>query len=68
MPEDDEVIVSTNKGEPLSGTSDNQKAGQAYRNIARRLQGEEIPLLDLDSLNSTWFSKVVKFFNPVLQV
>jgi septum site-determining protein MinD len=66
VPEDDEVIVSTNRGEPLSGSSANQKAGQAYRNIARRMQGEETPFLDLESLNGNWLSKVVKFFNPAL--
>lgn len=64
VPEDDDVIVSTNKGEPLSG-SENIRAGQAYRNIARRLKGEEVPFLDLDSLNNNWLTKVVKLFNPV---
>lgn len=65
VPEDEEVIVSTNKGEPLSGT-ENNRAGQAYRNIARRLKGEEVPFIDLNSLDETWLSKVVKFFNPVI--
>lgn len=67
VPEDEEVIISTNKGEPLAGT-DNARAGQAYRNIARRLKGEEVSFLDLDSLNGnnvSWFERVVKFFNPV---
>ena len=66
VPEDDEVIVSTNRGEPLSGSSENLKAGQAYRNIAGRLKGEEVAFLDLDSLNPKWFSKVFKFFSPAL--
>lgn len=65
VPEDEEVIISTNKGEPLSGT-ENSKAGLAYRNIARRLQGEDVPFIDLDSLGqNSWFARVVKFFNPV---
>jgi septum site-determining protein MinD len=64
IPEDDEVIISTNKGEPLSGT-ENTRAGQAYRNIARRLRGEEIPFLDLNELNATWLHKIVKIFTPV---
>jgi septum site-determining protein MinD len=64
VPEDDEIIISTNKGEPIAGT-ENARAGQAYRNIARRIRGEEVPFIDLDSLNTTWLSKIVKIFNPV---
>lgn len=68
VPEDDEVIVSTNKGEPLSSNSENRRAGQAYRNIALRLQGEEVPFIDLDAANQNWFIKVVQFFNPSVRV
>lgn len=64
VPEDDQVIVSTNKGEPLAG-SENVRAGQAYRNIARRLKGEEVAFIDLDALNTNWFSRVLQFFSPV---
>jgi septum site-determining protein MinD len=64
VPEDEEIIVSTNKGEPLAAT-DNDRAGLAYRNIARRLRGEEVPFLDLDSPNGSWFGKIVQFFTPV---
>lgn len=61
VPEDEEVITSTNKGEPLAG-GENRKAGQAYRNIARRLKGEDVPFMDLDALNPRWYSKFVKIF------
>lgn len=42
VPEDEQIIVTTNRGEPAvaSGTS---RAGRAYRQIARRLLGEEVP-------------------------
>jgi septum site-determining protein MinD len=45
--EDDMIVVSTNRGEPavLDNTS---KAGQAYRNIARRIAGESVPLMNLE--------------------
>ncbi len=46
VPDDEAVVISTNKGEPLSLT-DNKLAGQAYRNIARRITGEEVPFLNL---------------------
>lgn len=47
VPEDEAVIVGTNRGTPivLDGKS---KAGQAFRNIAQRLQGKDVPFLDLD--------------------
>lgn len=45
VPDDENIVISTNQGEPLVGN--NTLAGQAYMNICRRLIGEEIPLLDL---------------------
>ncbi|MCE2929428.1 MAG: septum site-determining protein MinD [Candidatus Caenarcaniphilales bacterium] len=48
VPDDEDIVVSTNKGEPLSITGSNKSAGQAYRNIARRLTGEEVPFMDLN--------------------
>ncbi|MBX6378417.1 MAG: septum site-determining protein MinD [Clostridia bacterium] len=47
VPDDEQIVVSTNRGEPavLSSTS---RAGEAYRNIARRLLGEDVPFLNLD--------------------
>ena len=63
VPEDEQIIVSTNKGEPIAGT-DNIRSGLAFRNIARRLRGEDVPFMDLDELNANWFGKVVKFFAP----
>lgn len=56
VPDDESIVVSTNRGEPavLSGVS---KAGEAYRNIARRLQGEDIPLMSLET-DEGFFSRV----------
>ncbi len=44
--EDQQVIVSTNRGEPLTLSDNNSPASHCYSNIARRLQGEQIPLID----------------------
>jgi septum site-determining protein MinD len=44
--EDEQVIVSTNRGEPLTLGESSSPAAKAYNNIARRLQGEDIPLMD----------------------
>jgi septum site-determining protein MinD len=48
VPDDDQVIVSTNRGLPIV-TEDKNIAVKAFRNIAGRLDGEEIPLMDLGS-------------------
>jgi septum site-determining protein MinD len=46
VPEDESVLVSSNRGIPvvLDGKS---KAGLAFSNIARRLSGEEVPFMEI---------------------
>lgn len=44
--EDEQVIVSTNRGEPLTLNGTASPAALATMNIARRLNGEEVPLID----------------------
>ncbi len=61
IPEDQDIIVSTNKGEPIV-TVENSLAGQAYRNVARRVAGEDVPFLNLDEPTS-WFEKIKGFFS-----
>jgi septum site-determining protein MinD len=53
VPEDDYIVVSTNRGEPAV-MADTSRAGEAYRNIARRIRGEEVPFLDLSEKESVW--------------
>jgi septum site-determining protein MinD len=50
VPEDENVIVASNKGQPLA-LDPKSRAGQAFTNIARRLMGETVPFLDLDAHN-----------------
>jgi len=47
VPEDDYIIVSTNRGEPAT-LSNKSRAGQAYVNIARRMQGDDVPYMTVD--------------------
>jgi septum site-determining protein MinD len=44
--EDEQVIVSTNRGEPLTLNGTKSPAALAYTNVAKRLLGEEVPLID----------------------
>lgn len=53
VPEDQGVIVGSNRGAPVAADP-KSKAGQAFRNIARRITGEDVPFLDLDKSGSLW--------------
>ena len=61
VPADENVTVSTNKGEPIV-LEDGAYAGQAFKNIARRLLGEEVPLMELKSQNTGIFASIKKLF------
>lgn len=59
VPDDEGIIVSTNRGEPsvmVSGT----KAGTAFRNIVARIEGEEVPIMSLD-YDLGFFDKIRRF-------
>ncbi len=47
VPDDEKILISTNKGEPAV-TDKRSIAGRAYNNIARRLMGEEVTVLDIE--------------------
>jgi len=53
VPEDENVIISSNRGAPVAYDS-KSRAGQAFRNIARRLKGETVPFMDLEAQGSFW--------------
>jgi septum site-determining protein MinD len=60
VPDDEGIIISTNRGEPA--VADNKSnAGQAYRNITKRLMGEEIPFMQLGG-NDGFIHKMKKLF------
>jgi septum site-determining protein MinD len=53
VPEDEGVIVGSNRGNPVA-LEPKSRAGQAFRNIAKRLNGENVPFMDLDAGTSLW--------------
>lgn len=61
VPEDESVLISTNHGQPAV-LNEKSKAGQAFLNIARRLMGEEVPLMDLDE-KSGLFNRLGKLIS-----
>ena len=52
VPDDENIVISTNQGEPLVGKD--CQAGQAYMNICKRVMGDDIPLLDLSEKSGFW--------------
>ena len=60
IPEDSGIITSTNKGEPIVN-DEKSLAGQAYANVARRILGEDVPFLNLET-DTSMVGKVKKFF------
>jgi septum site-determining protein MinD len=47
IPEDEYIVISTNRGEPAI-VNPAAQASIAYKNIARRLSGENVPLMSLE--------------------
>ena len=62
IPEDENVILSTNRGSPvvLDGKS---RAGQAFRCVARRLNGEQVPFMDMDD-EGGFFGRLARWIRP----
>ncbi|GAB4265960.1 MAG: septum site-determining protein MinD [Candidatus Promineifilaceae bacterium] len=62
IPEDEHILISTNQGQPVAMSSLNgSSASQAFRNVAQRLEGKEVPFLDLTPKNS-FFSRLGNLF------
>jgi septum site-determining protein MinD len=61
VPDDESIVISTNRGEPCV-SDDNSKAGQAFRDITRRVIGEDVPLADLFA-DIGFVGKLKKFFS-----
>ncbi len=60
VPEDEQIVVSTNRGEPVV-LDIQSRAGQAFRNIAKRLLGEEVPLINLERYEEGLVNKLKRF-------
>lgn len=56
------VITSSNKGEPIV-MDPTSKASLGYRNIARRILGESVPLMTLEEEQKGVFKKLISIFS-----
>jgi septum site-determining protein MinD len=61
VPDDESIVISTNKGEPTVLDLES-RAGSAYRNITKRVVGEEVPIMNLD-IEEGILNKIKKFFH-----
>lgn len=61
VPDDRSITVSTNKGEPIV-LDDNAIAGKAFKNIARRITGEEVEIMNLDIEHEGFLGSLMKLF------
>lgn len=58
VPDDENVIISTNRGQPVA-FDEKSKSGKAFKNIALRIKGEEIPFTEIDARDD-FFSRLFK--------
>lgn len=58
VPDDESVLIAGNKGQADSDS----RAGQAFRNIARRLLGEDVPFMSMDS-GGNLFQRIARLFS-----
>jgi len=62
VPDDERLIVSSNRGEPLIGGSDPSLPAMAMINIARRLEGEQVRVLDLMASQNNLIERIKNWF------
>lgn len=60
IPDDENVVIATNQGEPLVGN--NTLAGRSYQDICLRILGKEIPFMEFEKSISFW-TKVSGIFS-----
>ena len=60
VPDDESIIISTNQGRPAV-MENGSNAGQAFKNIAMRLTGHEVPFINLEE-NGSFMKRLSKLF------
>jgi septum site-determining protein MinD len=62
VPDDKKVITSSNRGEPLVLSETSSLPAVAIQNIAKRLEGYDVPFLDLMANHDGIFARLRRFF------
>lgn len=61
VPDDEEIVMSTNRGEPAV-FKENALSGMAFRNISKRIIGEDVPFLEFD-VQESFMDKLKRAFS-----
>ena len=61
IPEDGDIVAATNRGEPVT-LRHGSRAGQAYHNIAARLDGEDLPFMSLETAPTSLLDRISSLF------
>ena len=61
IPEDEYVLSASNSGVPVT-LNEGSRAGMAFRNVARRITGEDVPFMNLDD-NPGFFKRLMRFLD-----
>jgi septum site-determining protein MinD len=56
VPDDEEIVMSTNRGEPAV-FKQGSLSGMAFRNISKRIIGESVPFMEFD-VQESFFDKL----------
>lgn len=62
VPDDDAVVTATNRGMPIA-LDGKSKAGQAFRNIARRIRGDQVAFIELEERGGL-FGRLARMIRP----
>lgn len=62
VPDDETVVTSANRGTPVALDS-KSRAGQAFRNVALRLRGENVPFLSMEEQNG-FLGRLTRLIRP----
>jgi septum site-determining protein MinD len=63
VPDDEQIIVSSNRGEPLVLEEKLSVSGQTLNNIARRLGGEKVEFIDLAHSQENLLKRIRRWFS-----
>ena len=48
IPDDENIVISTNNGEPIVASKQQATSGKSYMDICKRIMGEEIPFIEFE--------------------
>ena len=65
IPEDENIVISTNRGVPIVHNT-KSKSAESFRRIAARIEGQQVPILNMEVDNGifSWIRKITRIGSP----